>query len=172
MNEYFLVARITSISGAEGFLNLQIITDFPQKLFILKEVYLDFFGSKKKFIVEKTRSSKKNLQIKFERFNSRRELEVLINREVFIRSEDIAELPDGSYFIHDLIGSEVWREGKVIGSIKEVLQLPANDVFVILDEKRNEILIPFVLEFIDHIDEKNKKIFLKPGYGEYEDDES
>lgn len=172
MNEYFLVARIISVSGSEGFLNLRIVTDFPHKLLKLKEVYLDFFGSKKKFVVEKTKSSKKNFQIKFERFNSQRELEVLLNRDVFIGSKDITELPDGTYFIHDLVGSEVWRESKLIGSINEVLQLPANDVFVVLDANRNEILIPFVLEFIDYIDEKNKKVFLKAGYGEYEDDEN
>lgn len=171
MSEYFLIARITSISGSDGYLNLQVITDFPQKLFKLKEVYIDFYGAKKKFVVENVRSYGKNFRIKFEKFNSTRELEVLLNREVFIEGKDISELPDGSYYIHDLVDSEVWRDGRPIGRLKEVLQLPANDIFVIFDESGNELLIPFILNQIELIDQENKKIVLKSGFGEYEDDE-
>lgn len=172
MNEYLLIARITSISGSNGYLNLQVITDFPQKLFKLKEVYIDFLGAKKKFKVENIRNSGKSFRIKFERFDSLRELEVLLNREVFIEAKDFTELPDGSYYVHDLINSEVWRNGKSIGLIKDVLQLPANDVFVITDDNGNELLIPFILNQIELIDSENKKLILKPGSGEYEDDEN
>lgn len=172
MNDFLLVARITSIARSEGFLNLQIFTDFPQKLLELKEVYLDFFGSKKKFIVERVKSSKKTLKIKFRNFDSQRELSVLINRDVFIDSKDAAELPDGSYFIHDLIGLEVWQESTFLGKIIEILKVPANDIFVIKDEFGNETLIPFVLGFIENIEVEKRKIFLKPGAGEYEDDEN
>lgn len=172
MNDFFLIARITSISGSEGFLNLQLITDFPQNLFMLKEVYIDFFGMKKKIFVENIRKTRKSFQIKFERFNSTRELQVLLNREVYITGSNLARLPEGSYFIHDLIDFEVWREDKFLGRIKDVLKMPANDIFVIIDESGNELLIPFVLSFIETFNETNRKIILKPGYGEYDNDEN
>ncbi len=172
MNDFYLIARITSISGSEGFLNLQIITDFAEKLVNLKEVYIDFFGSKKKFLVEDLRQSKKSSQIKFERFNSSRELQILLGRDVFISGKNLTQLPEGSYFIHDLIDVEVHRDNRILGRIREVMNLPANDVFVIVDDEGNELLIPFVLDFIEQFDLKNKKLILKPGVGEYEDDEN
>lgn len=170
MDDFFLIARITSISGSEGFLNLYLITDFDEKMKSLKEVYVDFFGSKKKFVVESVKGSKKSFQIKFEKFNTPRELQVLSGREIYISENDLAKLPDGSYFIHDLIDVEVLRNNISLGKIREVLNLPANDVFVIADDKGREILIPFVLDFIEKFDLKNKRLVLKPGAGEYEDD--
>lgn len=172
MNDFYLIARITSISGSEGFLNLQIITDFAEKLVNLKEVYIDFFGSKKKFLVEDLRQSKKSSQIKFKRFNSLRELQILLGRDVFISGKNLTQLPKGSYFIHDLIDVEVHRDNIILGRIREVMNLPANDVFVIVDDEGNELLIPFVLDFIEQLDLKNKKLILKSGVGEYEDDEN
>jgi 16S rRNA processing protein RimM len=172
LNDYLLIAHITSIAGSEGFLNLKIISDFPDKLFGLKEVYIDFFGSKKKIWVEKTQQSSKSFRIKFMKFETIRELQVLIGRDVFINETLAAELPEGNYFIHDLIDTQVWQENKLLGTIKDVLTLPANDVFVIVDEHNREILIPFVLSFIENFDKEKKQLILKPGAGKYEDDES
>ena len=56
------------------------------------------------------------------------------------------ELPEGSMFIQDLIGLPVLCEGKTLGKVKEVLQLPANDVYVV--EGEQEYMIPAVPEFI------------------------
>lgn len=172
MNDYFLIARIVSASGSEGFLNLRIFTDFPEKLFDLKKVYIDFFGNKKKIWVEKVLQTNKSFRIKFKDFDSFRDLQVFIGRDIFIQETDAANLPEGNFFIHDLIDSTVWQNDKCLGNIKEVLKLPANDVFVIFDEKGNELLFPFVMEFIEEFDIKNKKLILKPGAGEYEDDEN
>lgn len=91
---------------------------------------------------------------------------------MFIDTKDAAELPEGSYFVHDLISMEVWQENTFLGKIKEILKVPANDIFVIEDEFGNETLIPFVLSFVENIDIENRKILLKPGAGEYEDDEN
>ncbi|MFO7526240.1 MAG: ribosome maturation factor RimM [Ignavibacteriaceae bacterium] len=171
MNDFFLIAHITSTSGLDGFLKLQLITDFPDRLTSLKEVYLDFFNMKKKFIIEEIKRSNKSFLIKFERFYSERELNVLVGRDIYLSGKDISQLPEGSIFNHDLLNSEVWRDNSLLGRIKEILNLPANDIFVIIDEAGNELLIPFVLSFIEEFDIKKKRLILKSGAGLYEDDE-
>lgn len=171
MNDFFLVAHITSTSGLEGFLKLQLITDFPDRLASLKEVYLDFFNMKKKFIIEEVKRSNKSFLIKFERFNSERELNVLVGRDIYLSGKDISHLPEGSIFNHDLVNAEVWRENTLLGRIREIMNLPANDIFVIVDEAGNELLIPFVLSFIEEFDINKKRLMLKSGAGIYEDDE-
>ena len=53
-------------------------------------------------------------------------------RDVVVEIDrDDAELPEGSMFIQDLIGLPVLCEGKTLGRVKEILQLPANDVYVV-----------------------------------------
>ena len=62
----------------------------------------------------------------------------------------------------DLIGLEVYtEEGKLLGKLKEVLQPGANDVYVVKNEKNEQILIPVIPDVIKNIDIENKKIIVK-----------
>ena len=54
--------------------------------------------------------------------------------------------PEGAVFIQDLVGLPVFCEETEIGKVKEILQLPSNDVYVVRGE--HEYLIPAVPEFI------------------------
>ena len=58
-----------------------------------------------------------------------------------------AKLPEGGYFIQDIIGARVADEnGAEVGTLAEVLNLPGSDVYVVRGER--EILIPAVPQFI------------------------
>ncbi len=61
-------------------------------------------------------------------------------------------LPEGRYFIADLIGLNVLdnRTGALIGTLRDVLTLPANDVYVVRGER--EYMIPAVPAFLAQID--------------------
>lgn len=170
LEDFYLVAKITSISG-NGYLKLNLITDFPEKLFQTETLYIDFFGKKKKFEVENLIRQKKAYLIKFFGFETERELQVLLGREIFITEKELAELPEGSYFIHELIDSEVFRSGEKIGRVKDVLNLPANDVYLIVDENGNEILIPAVPDFIISFDAEKKIMIIKDDAGIYDDED-
>ena len=90
--------------------------------------------------------------------NSINDAMLLKNKLIYFNKADI-KLPKGTMFINDLIGSLVFdiRTQKVIGEIKDVLKLPANDVYVVNDGER-EHLIPVCAEFVKEIDLENKKI--------------
>ena len=73
------------------------------------------------------------------------------NKTVFIDRAD-AKLPAGGYFIQDIIGAMVMDDkGNMIGKLKEVLDLPGNDVYVVQGAER-EILIPAVPAFVLRVD--------------------
>ena len=70
----------------------------------------------------------------------------LKGRRVFIDRAD-AKLPEGGYFIQDIIGAEVVTEaGESIGKLAEVMDAPASMIYVVRGER--ERLIPAVPEFI------------------------
>ncbi|HEY7752090.1 MAG TPA: ribosome maturation factor RimM [Ignavibacteriaceae bacterium] len=170
MTEYFLIGRIESAAGSDGFVKISSQSDFPERFSKLSEVYIDFWGDKKKFIVEKVTLQKNKILLKFKRFESLRDIELLISREIFVTDEKVVSLPEDSFFIHDLIGSKVFIGDKLIGEIKEVEKLPSNDVILIRSNKGKELLLPLIDKFVLKFD-PSKKIMLIRNDVDLNDDE-
>ena len=171
MSEFYLVARITSTADKKGFVKIYSYSDFPERFFSLHEVFIDFFGSKKKFVVEEAKKLKGELFVRFKNFSTEKETKVLLNKEVFVEEKDVIKLPENFYFVHDLIGSTVFRNRKLFGKIEDVLSYPANDVYVIKENNGGEILLPALSELIESFDPENKVMVLKPGESFYEDED-
>jgi len=172
VSEYFLIAKIISTSGNEGFVNITLFTDFPKHLYILEKVYIDFSNDKKEFIVDKVKSAKDKYQIKLKNFDNEEDTGILIGKEIFICEDDLLKLPKDQYYIHDLIGSVVLRNNVELGKIKDVMSLPANDVYVVEDKNGNEVLIPAVHDYIESFDPDQKIMLLKPGEDLFDTDEN
>jgi len=170
LNEYFLIAKIT-LSGKDGFVKTDFISGISDRLDLLKIVYLDFWGKKKKFFVEDISRQKKSFYLKFKNFDNDRDTQVLVGREVFVKDKNELKLSDGRFFIKDLIGSEVFRDGIIVGFVKDVFESPANDVLEIINAEGKEILLPFVLEYFENVDPERKILILKSGAGVYDDED-
>ena len=68
------------------------------------------------------------------------------------------DLLNDEYYLVDLIGCiVVSNENKVIGTVKDVMPLPANDVIVV-EKNKKEHLIPLIDDVVKLIDIKNNKI--------------
>ncbi len=160
MAEYFLIAKIQSAYGKEGFVRIFSYSDFPERFYDLHKVYIDFFGDKKEFYIEKVEKRKDSFIIKFKNFSEENDLEVLIGKEIFVDEKGLVKLPSQQYFIHDIIDSLVFQNNTLIGKIKDVLSFPANDVYII-DSNGKEILIPAIKEFIEKFEISEKKLILK-----------
>lgn len=160
MKELFLIAKISSLYGRNGFVKVELFSDFPERFFEREKVFIDFWGDKKALFLETIKYSGKSLVLKFKNFDDERDAGVLIGRELFVEKEDLAELPEGSHFIHDLVGSVVYQSDKKIGIITDVLSPPANDVIIIKKEDGEELLIPLVLEYIENFDPEKKRLVL------------
>ncbi|MBF0542210.1 MAG: 16S rRNA processing protein RimM [Nitrospirae bacterium] len=81
---------------------------------------------------------------------------------VLIDSEDLPELEEGEYLIHQIIGlSAITISDELIGEVKEILQTSASDIFVIKNGDK-EILVPSVKEFIDEINIEKGYIKIRP----------
>lgn len=172
MSDFYLIATVTSVSGKKGSVKIISHSDFPERFFNLSKVYIDFFGEKKLFFVESVKKNKDFFTLKFKNFNSDKDSGILVGKEIFVDEENLIRLPEDHYFIHDLVGSKVIRDDKELGIIKDVLQYPANDVYVIEDNEGKEILIPAIHRIIESFDNVKKILKLKPGEDLYEDDES
>jgi 16S rRNA processing protein RimM len=161
VKDYFLIAKITSTFGKEGYVKIEPYSDFPERFCELKMAFIDFWGDKKKLEIEKVRQLNNAVALKFRFFNDERDAGIFIGREMYVEEKDLVELPEQNYFIHDLIGSKAFQNDDEIGEVSDVLSLPANDVIVIVGKEKKEILIPLVPDFIDKFNPEKKILILK-----------
>lgn len=168
MSEYYLIAEIKSVYSADGYLSLIAYSDRPERFFELKYVYVDIFGQMKKFLVENVIEQKGYFTLKFLNFNTQEEVEIFVGKKLYVDEENLIPLSEDTYFVHDLLGSTVVSNGEKIGIVTDVLNLPANDVYVIKDLSDKEILVPAIHEYIESFDARNKLLVLRPGKDIYE----
>jgi 16S rRNA processing protein RimM len=172
VNDFFLIAAVTSVADKKGSVKIISYSDYPERFNYLSKVYLDFFGEKKLFFVESVKRYKNSYILKFKNFDSDKDSEILVGKEIFVDKDDLVKIPEDHFFIHDLIGSKVIKDNTELGIIKDVLAYPANDVYVVENSNGKEILIPAVRSIIESFDKMKKILKLKPGEDLYEDDES
>jgi 16S rRNA processing protein RimM len=171
VSDFYLIAEIKSISGKKGFVAVVSHTDFPGQFLKLKKVYIEIYGDKKLLYIEEIRKHKNSFLIKFKNFNNDSEAEFLKGKKIYVDSENVIVLSGEVFFVHDLIGSIVFRNDEKFGKIEDVINLPSNDVYVIRNLSQKEILIPAVKDYISGFDPVKKILILQPGGKIYEDDE-
>lgn len=151
------MGKIVSTQGLKGEMRVYSYTDYKERFEEEKGIYI-----KDKFYeIEKVRYKKEMVILKLKDINSIEEVEKLRNQEVFTTRK--AELPEGTYYIKDLIGVDVFLEDETkVGQIKDVLITGANDVYIIKRENKPDAMIPVVDEFVSTINIKDRKIVIKP----------
>ncbi|MCH7772931.1 MAG: 16S rRNA processing protein RimM [Bacteroidetes bacterium] len=160
MKDYFLIAKVTSLFGRNGFVKIELFSNFSEYLNELDKVFIDFWGDKKVFYVEEVKHVGNTFALKFKNFNDERDAGVFIGRDLFVAKDDFVNLPVNTFSFNDLIGSKVFQGSAGIGVITDVFTTPANDVIVIKKDNK-EFLLPLVLEFIEEFDPEKKILILK-----------
>ena len=69
-----------------------------------------------------------------------------------VAEEDLADLEDGEFYYHEIIGLEVYENHVFIGTIKEILQPGANDVWVVKRKGKRDLLLPYIPPVVLGID--------------------
>ena len=172
MEDFFLIAEITSVFDADGFVKIKSYSDFPERFFLLENVYINIFGDYRLFIIEDVEQIGDFFILKFKNFDSDEDVEFLVGSSVFVLKSDAVSLKKDTFFIHDLIGCKVFFEKKFFGKIVDVLSLTSNDVLIVKAEDGAERLIPFVENFIESVDIEKKIVELKQDFDEFSDDEN
>jgi len=172
VDDLFLIAEVKAVYGAEGFVLIDSFSDFSDRFSKLEIVYIDFFGSSKKFVVEKIKTINGKYAIKFKGFDSKDSSDILIGKKIYVDNESAVKLSDDTFFIHDLIGSKVYKGMEFLGSLEDVLIMPANDVYLIKGLKGKKILVPAIKDYIKSFDPLTKKLELIPDCDLLYDDEN
>ena len=144
--QYLEVGKVTNTHGIMGEVRVQPWADSPEFLCRFKTLYVD--KTHWPIRVERARVHKNMVILKLEGVTDVPGALAMRNAILYIDRAD-ADLPEGSFFLADIMGLEVRdaQSGQVLGNVADVLTLPANNVYVVRGGER-EILIPAVPQFI------------------------
>ena len=148
---YIEAGRITSTHGVHGEVKIEVWLDTPEELKHYRRIFID--GQERKLL--SVRQQNRFVIVKLHQIDDINAAQPLKGKTVYIARED-APLPPGGYFLQDLLDAKVVLEdGSPVGVLTEILERPANNVYVVTDPDGKEILIPVVPAFIIRADAEN-----------------
>lgn len=158
MKEYIKVGKIVNTHGVKGCLKCIPLTDDMERFDELEYVYTEKDNKKRK--IKNVWYRKGLVYLELEDINDMDAAESLRNTFISIYEDQLRELPEGSYYLFDLEGIEVYSDlGEYIGKISEIYQTGANDVYEVVD-KNKSYLIPAVKEVVKEVSVKEKKMVI------------
>lgn len=147
------VAVILKPQGIRGELKVKAMTDTSEDLAAFKKVIIDG----EEYSVLSLRAQGGYAYINLKGCADRDSAEFFRGKEIEVARADMPELPEGRYYITDLIGCEVVNErGETLGTVTDVT--PAKtDIFTILRGEKS-IMFPAADGVITDVDAEGGKI--------------
>jgi 16S rRNA processing protein RimM len=162
-----VVARVGRALGVKGDVLVDVLTDEPERR-LIAGVDVHIMGSDRTLRIESERPHGGRLCLHFVGVDDRSAAESLTGSMLEAERAE-GERPDDpdEYYDDALVGLEVVTEsGEHIGSVTEVLHLPAQDVLAVrATPDAPEILVPFVTEIVPVVDIDAGRIVIRPPEG-------
>lgn len=169
---YIQTGEIVAVHGIKGEVKVYPWADYPE---FLEEFDTFFIQANrmhyKAMYAEEVRCHKNMVLIKFEGIDTVEQAREFIGKVIYLDRDEI-ELEEGTYFIQDLIDCTVINDetNAVLGTVKDVNNFGASDVYTIVDADEKEFMFPAVDEFLVSTDIDKKEIRIKVIEGMFSED--
>ena len=166
MQEFLEIGQIVNTFGIKGMVKVKPFTDNINKFDELKQIYIQNKEGKKEYQIEEVKYHKQMVLIKFKGINNPEDADLLRGSYLIINRKDQKPLEEGTYYIVDLLGLDVYTDKNVLlGKLEDIYNTGSNDIYVVKDELGKQVLLPAISEVIRNIDIENGKIIvhLLPG---------
>ena len=170
LKQFLEAGKIVGTHGVKGELRVEPWCDSAEFLAGFKTLYWDCGAAPVRVL--SARPHKNLLLITVEGCSSATEGDLLRGRVLYLDRRDV-KLPEGKFFIQDMIGLSVLDadNGRKYGVLTDVMKTGANDVYQVTGEDGKEYLLPVIPDVIIDTDPEAGKLLIRPikGIFEYED---
>jgi 16S rRNA processing protein RimM len=161
---YLAVGQIVGAHGLNGELKVEAYSDFPERFAPGATLYLG--EDLEKVQIATVRPHKTNLLINLAEIGDRNEAEEVRGLWLFVPEADAAELEEGQYWVHDIIGLQVVTvDGMQVGKITDVMATGANDVYVVRPAADinggRDVLLPAITDVVEQVDLQNRLMIVR-----------
>lgn len=161
MEDLLQVGVITTTHGVRGEVKVFPTTDDPARFKKLKNVILDTGKDRRELEITGVKFFKNMVILKFKGLDNMNDVEHFRQAKLLVTRENAVELGEDEYFIADLIGlTAVSDEGEELGTVTDVLQTGANDVYVISKQGEADLLVPAIHDCVKEVAVGEGKIVL------------
>lgn len=148
--EWMVIARVAGSFGVRGELKVEPYSDYPERFKRLRCVYLG--SDRRECAVLSTRPHMEHILVRLNGVDTPEQAAALRDQELAIPRNEAWPLSEGQYYLDDLVGVTVTTEdGRVIGSISEVIRTGSNDVYVV-GRGRDAVLVPGIKAAVPTLD--------------------
>ena len=159
MEKLLQVGVISSTHGVRGEVKVFPTTDDVKRFKKLKNVILDTGREKLPLEIESVKFFKNLVILKFKGYDNINDIEKYKGKSLLVDRENAVRLRRNEYFIADMIGMQVYTEDEqLFGTLADVMQTGANDVYVVDSAMHGEVLIPAIKQCILNVDVENRKM--------------
>ena len=152
MQKRLEIGQIVNTFGIKGEVKVNPFTDDITRFDELKNVYVKIKGESKLYQIENVKYHKNMVLIKFKGIDNIETAEKLRNAFLEVDRKDAIPLEEGTYYIVDLIGLDVYTdEGKMLGKVDDIYNTGGKDIYVVKDELGKQILLPGIDEVIKEV---------------------
>lgn len=165
MEQFLQVGVISSTHGIRGEVKVFPTTDDPARFKKLKKVLLDTGKERIELEIQSVKFFKQFVIVKFRGIDNINDIEKYKGKSLMVPREDAVQLEEDEYYIADLIGMEVYTDGGRFGTLKDVMETGANEVYIIDSDEHGEVLVPAIHDCILDVDveKQTMKIRLMDG---------
>ena len=159
MTEYFEIGQIVNTFGIKGMVKVKPFTENIEQFEELEKIYIKNKNVKKEYQIQEVKYHKQMILIKFVGIENPEDAELLRGNYLLINRKDAKPLEEGTYYIVDLLGLEVYTdEGVLLGKVDDIFNTGSNDIYVVKDEFGKQVLLPGIDDVIKQVDLENKRI--------------
>ncbi len=156
------VGKIVNTHGLRGEVKVVPWTDYPEVFEDIEYVYIKKKNDYERLDIKGIKYQKSNLIVRFSQLKDINEAEKYKNMVLYTEREMLGDLPEGTYYIADLIGLDVVKEdGEKVGVIADVFNTGSNDIYDIKREGKKNMLLPVIDEVVLNIDIEAKKVTVR-----------
>ena len=163
-----VAGKVTKAHGLGGEVTVLVLSEVEERFEPGSVLHLE---GGRELTVAATRPDRGRLLVMFDGVADRTAAEQLHGRYLFVREDEAPDLPEGSFWPHQLVGCEVVTDaGRALGEIREVVLGVANDIWV-TGPPSDEVLIPALNDVVVSVDVPGRRVVVRdiPGLTSPED---
>lgn len=159
MDKEIVIGKIVAPHGVRGDIRIMPLTDRPEQFLNLSYLLLE---DGRQLTVKAARFHKRMVLVSTKEITTMNDAELLRDKKILIRAEDLPPLEEGRFYVADLIGLPVFdEEGKQLGTFKDSITTGSNDVYIVAVPGSKDLLIPGLKIYVREINLQEKRIVVK-----------
>ncbi len=149
--EFLAVGRVVRPHGVRGGLLVERISDLIQGVNAGQIIFLG--ESRVRGTVRSLRPHRGQYLLQLDEFRTRDAVDGWRDWKLYLRFEETEPLPEGTYYHWQILGLDVvTEEGEALGSVAQILETGANDVYIVRSDAGEELLLPAIEEVVKLVD--------------------